>query len=109
MSIEQLKIVREWIIWYIMREPKILHDPDVRDIEVYGDPGETVSIDLVDVIASLYELLHHQVTGEPYDYMWHWTNKAGAEVNDKFFDELLQKEKGGKNNGLSDANNSEDQ
>lgn len=95
MSEGELKIVREWIIWHIMREPKILHDPDVRDIAVYGDPGEVVSVDLVDVIASLYELLHHQVTGEDYDYMWHWTNKAGAEVNDKFFDELL---KGGKNN-----------
>lgn len=91
MSDEQLKIIREWIIWYIMREDKILHDPAVRDIQVYGDPGETVSIDLVDVIASLYELLHFQVTGEYYDYMWHWTNKAGAEVNDKFFAEMMQK------------------
>ena len=90
MSEGELKKVREWIIWHIMREPNIVLNDVVRDIEVYSDPGEHVSIDLVDVIASLYELLHRQVTGEDYDYMWHWTNKAGAEVNDKFFEEVLK-------------------
>lgn len=95
MSEGELKIVREWIIWHIMREPKILFDPAVRDITVYGDPGEAVNIDLVDVIASLYELLHYEVTGEGYDYMWHWTNKVGSDVNNDLFIEMLRKAAGG--------------
>ena len=90
MSESELKMVREWIIWHIMREPKIMHEPAARDISVYGDPGEMTNVDLVDVIASLYEVLHFQVTGEPYDYMWHWANKAGSWVNDKLFMEMLR-------------------
>ena len=94
----ELKMVREWIIWHIMREPRIIHNHEVRDIAVYGDTGEMTCVDLVDVIASLYELLHYQVTGEPYDYMWHWTNKVGGWVNDKLFMEMLREAVEGKGN-----------
>lgn len=27
MSDNELKMIREWIIWHIMREPKIMHEP----------------------------------------------------------------------------------
>lgn len=49
---------------------------------------------LLDVIASLHNLLYEQVTGERYDYMWHWANKAGGDVKDDIFDEQEDKEKG---------------
>lgn len=46
---------------------------------------EADEIDLIEVIASLYELLHQMVWGEPYRYMFHWANKCGAWVEDDIF------------------------
>ena len=88
MTDEQLKIIREWIIWHIMRNPHVMHS-DARCIEVYGDPGEVTEIDLVDVIASLYEILHAIVKGEPYEYMFHWANKCGSDVDDHLFVDMI--------------------
>lgn len=75
-----------------------MHEHAARDITVYSYPGEMTNVDLVGVIASLYEVLHFQVTGEPYDYMWHWANKTGSWVNDKLFMEMLREAVEGGNN-----------
>lgn len=32
---------------------------------------------LIDIIASMQNLLHEIITGLPYDYAYHWTNKVG--------------------------------
>lgn len=43
---------------------------------------------LLDYIASLHNLLYEEVTGERYDYMFHWTNKIGYnEIEDNIFDD----------------------
>ena len=45
------------------------------------DTGEFVNI-----IASLHNELYKEVTGEYYDYMFHWYNKAtGGICDDDFF------------------------
>lgn len=43
-------------------------------------------IDLIEIIASLYEELHREVMGEPYDYMFHWANKSGSWVESDLFE-----------------------
>lgn len=41
---------------------------------------------LMDIIASLHNELYKEVTGDYYDYMFHWTNKCGYNgVNDGLF------------------------
>lgn len=40
---------------------------------------------LDDVIASLHNYLYECVTGKPYDYMWHWSNKIGNWCDDDIF------------------------
>lgn len=45
--------------------------------------------DLIDIISSLHNLLYEAVTGNLYDYAWHWTNKIGSWTNDHYFDELI--------------------
>lgn len=48
--------------------------------------------DLTDIIASLHNLLYEAVTGEKYEYMWHWANKCGAWCDDHFFDDRKAEE-----------------
>jgi len=79
MTKEQLKVIRDFIVNYIMRDDFIMFS-EARDA------GRN-HIDLICIIASLYEELHKEVTGEPYEYMFHWANKVGSWVEDDFFDE----------------------
>ena len=50
---------------------------------IYKDKYYCVS----DIIATLHNLLYECVTGEKYDYMWHWANKCGMWANDNIFEE----------------------
>lgn len=75
MNEEELKKVREFLIDNLFRNPGFVFS-DVSITE--GNDG----IDYVDLIASLYDMLHLSVTGEHYDYMWHWCNKVGGWCDD---------------------------
>ena len=70
---------RLWLIWKVFRNSSIMFNDAIR-----GESDE--DIDLVDVIASLHNLLYESVNGEPYDYMFHWANKEGAYCKDDLFD-----------------------
>lgn len=41
------------------------------------------------MIASLYNMLHFEVTGEEYYYFFHHANKIGAWTNDEYFDQFI--------------------
>lgn len=83
MTSKQLDEVRNWIVDNIMRN---------ADIMLLSDEIRNDKIDLVEVIASLYELLHREVTGQPYNYMFHWANKCGAWLeNDKIFTDMIER------------------
>ena len=78
-SEEDLNIIRQYIIEHVMRNPEVLFSEDCRNDKA----------DLVDIIASLYEILHRTVTGETYQYMWHWANKCGSSCDDSLFERIL--------------------
>lgn len=80
---ERLKDIRGWLIENIFRE----------DYVMYSDAREVNGIDLIEVIASLYNEYHNAVMGEPYDYMFHWANKCGSWVNEDLFDRVLKDDK----------------
>ena len=54
--------------------------------------GEIEEVDLIDIIASLHNLLYEAVTGNRYDYAFHWCNKIGADCLDNIFDYVLEVE-----------------
>ena len=83
------KIFRNGSIMWIDNLPSIELEKSYTD-----DDGDEVSeVDLVDIIASLHNLLYEAVTGERYDYMWHWANKCGSWCNDNVFDnDIFEKE-----------------
>lgn len=72
----------DWITSYlrenVWRNDNIMFfDPDYSDHEVEI---------LVDIVSSLHNELYKAITGEYYDYCWHWTNKIGAgDPEDKLF------------------------
>lgn len=56
-----------------------------RNVEYYNEEtGE-----LIDVISSLHNLLYECVTGQRYDYAFHWCNKIGSWTIDNIFDDML--------------------
>ena len=80
MTSKQLDEVRNWIVDNIMRNEDIMFSDEIRN-------GK---IDLVEVIDALYELLHREVMGKSYDYMYHWANKIGAYVeHDKIITDMI--------------------
>lgn len=91
-SKEKLDDITEFLKWNVFR------NSDIMFLETPGIPlkkpltdkfdGEPIEeVDLVDVIASLHNLLCEAVTGERYDYMFHWANKVGGDCLDNIFDD----------------------
>lgn len=78
MTKEKLDRIRNYIITNVMRNPDIMFNDQIRELQ---------EVDTVDIIASLYEELHKEVTGEPYEYMFHWANKVGSGCRDDLFKE----------------------
>ena len=75
-----LNTIRSWLINNIFRNETIMFDVNIRRDD----------IDLVEVIASLYEILHRVVMQEPYEYMFHWANKVGSWCEDQLFINLIK-------------------
>ena len=73
--------IRAYLVENVFRNPDIMLSKDRE------------KIDLPEIIASLYEVLHRTVTGEPYEYMFHWANKVGTYVDDQLFMEGENEEK----------------
>lgn len=90
MSKEELNRICSWLINNIFIDSFVMFNDDVR--ECLTEDG--TRIDLAEVIASLFNLLHEEITGEPYDYMFHWANKCGAIVKENMFDVIIHREVG---------------
>lgn len=76
MEEQKLDRIRNYIITNVTRNPDIMHNDQIRN---------NTEVDPVDIIASLYEELHKEVTGKPYEYMFHWANKVGSDCRDDLF------------------------
>ena len=76
---------------------KFLAENVFRNTDImYNDfPGVIIDgceIDLIDIIASLHNLLCEAVTGNRYNYMFHWANKIGSWTLDNIFDDDFKEE-----------------
>lgn len=86
MTEKQLQALTSWLIENIFRNPDIMFDDAIwnQEIELYG-----ATFDMIDIIASLHNLLYEAITGTKYDYMFHWCNKIGSDCIDDVFNSLL--------------------
>lgn len=82
---EELQNIRGHLV-PLFRDSNIMYSDQIRGTE---EPFYTM--DLMQVIADLYNMLHYEVTGESYDYFFHWANKCGSYIDDAdFHSELLE-------------------
>lgn len=85
MTKDELNAITSWLINNVFRNSHIMFSDDEIMI------GDEV-IGLPDIIATLHNLLYEQITGERYDYMFHWANKVGSWCEDDIFDDMLKGE-----------------
>lgn len=85
MTKDELNTITSLLIENVFRNSHIMFSEDEIMI------GDEV-VGLPDIIASLHNLLYEQITGERYDYMFHWANKVGSDCIDDIFDEFLKGE-----------------
>lgn len=85
MTKDELNTITSLLIDNVFRNSHIMFSEDEIMI------GDEV-VGLPDIIASLHNLLYEQITGERYDYMFHWANKVGSDCIDDIFDEFLKGE-----------------
>lgn len=88
---KKLAQITRFLASNVFRNDDIMLSGDIPPVELEksytDDDGDTVSeIDLVDIIASLHNLLCEAVTGNRYNYMFHWANKCGSWCKDDVFD-----------------------
>lgn len=84
MTKEELDNITDYLKWNVFRNPDVMFAEDTETEE--GDRY----YDLIDIIASLHNLLCEAVTGDRYDYMFHWANKIGSDCSDDFFDDIMK-------------------
>lgn len=89
MNEKQLGILTTWLKKYIFTNTKIMFNDVLWLDSIYSD---NVDASVIDIIASLHNIIYELVTGEKYDYMWHWCNKIGSDCDDNVFDKLLESE-----------------
>ena len=78
MKKEQLDDITEYLIYNVWRNSNVMFDNSCIE---EGDVSN-----LVDIISTLHNLLSEEVTGQRYDYAFHWANKVGSGVVDNIFD-----------------------
>lgn len=84
MNKDQLHKITSYLVDNVWRNENVMFDKEFieeHDVET-----------LVDIISSLHNLLYEEVTGERYNYAFHWANKVGSGVDDNMFDDLLKGE-----------------
>lgn len=86
MNQKQIYELTEWLKYNVFMNEDVMQSEYIwnQEIDCTGQ-----SVDLIDVIASLHNLLYEAITGDKYNYMFHWTNKIGCACRDDIFNELL--------------------
>ena len=89
MNESELKLIRDYIVENIARNPDVF----IKCLDIDVDEH----LDVIDIIVGLYDMLHKEVTGENYDYMWHWANKIGFWCeDDRFYKRIVKGEEDAK-------------
>lgn len=83
MNESELNLIRDYIVENIARNPDVF----IKCVDIDVDNH----LDVIDIIVGLYDMLHKEVTGKNYDYMWHWANKIGFWCEDTKFYNIIVK------------------
>ena len=91
MTKEELDEITNIIKWKVAREPRVMFLSSWLEGSVSPTDKAPDDIDmLIEMVFSLHNLLYQEVTGERYNYWFHWTNKIGAWAEECYFDEAIK-------------------
>lgn len=82
-SKEDLDVIRNFIIDNVVENSNLMFNETLDD-----------EIDIISLVCSLYNVLHSVITGEEYDYFFHWANKIGGACDDNYIEHILSGEIG---------------
>lgn len=74
MTKERLNSITSYMKEYVWRNPDLMFAMCTDDVNEIDEAFWK----LLDIATSLHNELYKEVTGEYYDYAFHWTNKIGA-------------------------------
>lgn len=83
----QLQKLTQLLVEKIFRNDNFMYSA-LNDIIITFDNGTDANA--ADIIASLHNLLYEAVTGNRYNYMFHWANKCGSWCEDDIFEDFLK-------------------
>lgn len=84
MTKEKLNEITEYLIFNVWKNENVMFDNScIEEGDVYN---------LIDIISSLHNLLYEEVTGNRYNYAFHWANHVGSDVSDNIFDKGVIKD-----------------
>lgn len=75
------------LIVELMRDPNYMFDDNIRGRDDVFNHNK--QIDLMDLIAYLYEIIHQLYFKEDYHYMFHWANKTGSWVDEGIINQMI--------------------
>lgn len=79
---DKMRVIRNFIV-SIMRDPDYMYNTYLRGYESDDD------VDVIELVAYLYEIIHQLYYKKPYRYMFHWANKAGSWVDENNIDNII--------------------
>ena len=82
-SEKDLIIIRNFIIDNVVENTNFMFNETLDD-----------EIDIISLVCSLYNVLHEVITGEEYNYFFHWANKIGGACDDDYIKYILSGENG---------------
>ncbi len=92
MTQKQLTALTKWLAENVFTNEEIMYSPYVDEVSCSTVKDDGNEYDLIDIIASLHNLLCEALTGNRYNYMRHWSNKIGSDCLDDIFDDMLKGE-----------------
>lgn len=97
---EELDNITSYLKHYVFKNPFVMHAADhviYADATIEEEERADLYYDLIDMIASLHNLLCEAVEGSRYNYMDHWAREIGSACNDEFFDDIMKENQEGVN------------
>ena len=85
MTEKQLSDITTKINYDIVRNSDVMYSAYNK---VTRDEIDDVIWMLQNTVCTLHNLLYKEVTGEPYDYWFHWANKIGRNVDENCFTDI---------------------
>lgn len=76
---EDLRVIRDFIIDNVCKNENFVFNETLEN-----------EIDIISLVCSMYNVLYNVITGNKYDYFYHWTNKIGGACDDYYIENILK-------------------